>query len=206
MPQWFRNTTWNDSIEHAFNEKLRRARGQGPQYLRIQASTLTRSHPAVALKLLDRYFQLPDHFDRAQAYVDRATALLALGRIDDAILAYEDALAREATLPNFRTRACLDLPYLIATRAIRNSYDRALEILNAHRKDVTFPIDVFMWNATHALIAMDLGNLAFAKPYAEGALEAANRKDSGFQYHPSVGLVTEQHAQVVQKLKDCCAA
>ena len=72
----------------AFDEKLRRARRK-EQYLRIQACTLARSHPEVALKLLDRYFELQDDFDHAQAHVDRATALLALGRVGEALAAYE---------------------------------------------------------------------------------------------------------------------
>jgi hypothetical protein len=66
MTEWFRNTAWDASIERAFDDKLRRARRK-EQYLRIQASTLTRSHPDAALKLLDRYFALPNDFDRAQA-------------------------------------------------------------------------------------------------------------------------------------------
>jgi len=52
---WFRNTTWDDAIEQAFDEKLRRARKK-EQYLRLQAFIMDRSHPEVALKLLDRYF------------------------------------------------------------------------------------------------------------------------------------------------------
>ena len=73
--EWFRNTTWNESIQAAFDAKLRRARRKG-QYLRIQACTLARSHPEIALELLERYLALPDDFDRAQAYVDRAMAFL----------------------------------------------------------------------------------------------------------------------------------
>jgi tetratricopeptide (TPR) repeat protein len=206
MADWFRNTTWNDSVERAFNEKLHRAKRNGPQYLRIQASTLTRSHPEIALRLLDRYFELPEHFDRAQAYADRATALLALGRVDDAISAYEAALAREASLPNFRTRAYLDLPRLIAMHTIRSLYGRALEILNAHQTELTFAVDHFLWNAVHALIAMDMAKPAVAQTYAERALEVAARKESGFRYHPTAGLVTEQYADVVKKLQTCCRA
>ena len=48
MTEWFRNTTWDTSIERAFDDKLRRARRK-EQYLRIQACTLARSHPDVAL-------------------------------------------------------------------------------------------------------------------------------------------------------------
>ena len=87
MTEWFRNTTWNASIERAFDDKLRRARRK-EQYLRIQACTLARLHPDVALKLLDRYFALPNDFDHAQAHVDRATAYLALGRVAEALTAY----------------------------------------------------------------------------------------------------------------------
>lgn len=100
---WFRNTTWNDTIERTFDEKLGRARKRD-QYLRIQACTLAHSHPEVALRLLDRYFALNDDFDHAQAHVDRATALLSLGRVDEALAAYEAALARESAFPNLRRR------------------------------------------------------------------------------------------------------
>src|SRR5262245_11857372 len=48
--EWFRNVNWSEPIERTFNEKLRRARRK-EQYLRIQASTLARSHPEIALKL-----------------------------------------------------------------------------------------------------------------------------------------------------------
>ncbi len=196
MADWFRNATWNDSIERKRN---------GFQYLRIQANTLARSHPEVALKLLDRYFELPENFGRAQAFVDRATALLALGRVDEAILAYNSALVREASFPNVRTRAYLDLPYLIARQGKRSLYDRALEILKIHQTEVMFAVDLFLWNAVHALIALDLQKPETAKPYAERALEAASRKDSGLRYHPSTGLVTEEYSDVIGKLRRCSA-
>ncbi len=91
---WFRNTSWDPEIENAFFKKLARARDKC-QYLRIQASTLASRCPEVALRLLDKYFALGEHFDIAQAHVDRATAFLHLNQLDSAILAYEAALARE---------------------------------------------------------------------------------------------------------------
>ena len=87
--EWFRNQTWDETIERGFNEKLRRARKKD-QYLRIQA--------------------------------------LTLGRLDEAIGAYEAALAREIEFPNFRTPAYLDLPYLIATRNIRVRFAQAIQL------------------------------------------------------------------------------
>ena len=202
---WFRNTTWNESIERAFDEKLRRARRK-EQYLRIQAYTLARSHPEVALKLLDRYFELHDDFDHAQAHVDRATALLALGRVEEALAAYEAALARESAFANLQTQAYLDLPYVVATRGIRGRYKRALELLDLHESRLMFPVDDFRWLAAHALIESAAGDAETARSHAERALEAASRDHSGFRYHPSVGLVTAQYDDVIRKLEVVCDA
>lgn len=203
--EWFRNTTWNESVERAFNEKLGRARRK-EQYLRIQACTLARSHPKVALKLLDRYFELPDDFDHAQAHVDRATAFLALGRVGDAITAYEATLTREVVFRKLQTQAYLDLPYTVATRGIREQYSRALELLHLHESRLKFPVDRFRWHAAHALIAADTRETEASQVHAQRALEAAAIEKSGFRYHPSIGLVTEQYDGVIKKLEALSAA
>jgi tetratricopeptide (TPR) repeat protein len=205
MTDWFRNTTWNEAVERAFDEKLRRAKRK-EQYLRIQACTLARSYPEVALKLLDRYFELPDDFDHAQAHVDRATALLSMDRVENAITSYEAALAREVCFPKLQTKAYLDLPYLIATRGIRAHYDRALEVLQCHVARLMFPVDHFRWHAARALIAADLKEAEIARRHAEQAIEAAGHEHSGFRYHPSVGLVTAEYDNVVRKLEAYRAA
>lgn len=202
---WFRNTTWNESIERAFEEKLQRARKK-EQYLRIQACMLARSHPDVALKLLDRYFQFPDHFDHAQAHVDRATALLALGHVAQAIAAYEAALARESVFPHLQTQAYLDLPFVIANLGIGEQYARALELLRVHESRLMFPVDYFMWHATHALIAVASSDTDRAIAHARQALETATRGHSGFRFHPRVGLVTGEYDEVIGKLKAISAS
>lgn len=202
---WFRNTTWNEAVERSFNENLQRARRKEP-YLRIQACTLARSHPEVALKLLDRYFSLKDDFDHAQAHVDRATALVALGRIREAVESYDAALAREVEFPNLQTQAYLDLPYLIATRGIREKYGYAMQLLEKHRETLKarlmFPVDRFRWHAAHALIASAGHDAVAAKAHAQAALDAAALDHSGFRYHPTIGLVTEQYDGLVQKLRE----
>jgi tetratricopeptide (TPR) repeat protein len=199
MADWFRNTAWDDAVERAFSEKLRRARSKG-QYLRIQAATLATSHPLVALKLLDRYFELPDDFDHAQALVDRATAYLALGRTRDAICAYEAALVREGQFPNLQTQAYLNLPYLVATHGLKDLYDRAATLLEEHQSRLMFPVDHFRWHVSYALISSDVGESGASRIHATKALEAAAQEKSGFRYHPSVGLVTEHYDEVLKKV------
>ena len=201
---WFRNTDWSATIEAEFNENLSRARRK-EQYLRIQASTLARTNPEVALRLLDRYFELPDNFDHAQAHVDRAAAFLALMRIDDALDSYEDALARESEFPKLRTEAYLELPFQIAVLRLRNRYARALEVLRTNQSRLMFPVDHFRWHAAMALIAAHLGQ-PDARVHAERALEASARDKSGFRYHPSVGLVGDRYDEIIQQLASHVAA
>jgi tetratricopeptide (TPR) repeat protein len=205
MTDWLRNTTWNASIERAFDDKLRRARRK-EQYLRIQACTLARSHPDIALKLLDRYFALPNDFDHAQAHVDRATAYLALGRVLDALAAYEDALTRESVFPKLKTEAYIGFPYLAETRDIRAQYARALELLLKHKSRLMFPVDHFRWHTARALIAAAARDTETANLHSQQALEAAAREHSGFRYHPSVGLVTEHYDEIVERLEGLRAA
>jgi tetratricopeptide (TPR) repeat protein len=205
MAEWFRNAAWNPAVEQAFEGKLRRAKRK-EQYLRIQASYLANSHPEVALSLLERYFALPDQFDQAQAHVDRAHALLSLGRVEEAIESYEAALVREAVFPKLQTQACLDLPFLIASQRLKGHYDRALQLLEEHQDRLMFPVDHFRWHAARCLMAAEAGAVAVARAHAEHALQAAHTEHSGFRYHPAIGLVGGQYDELVQHLRACVAA
>ena len=197
---WFRNTTWNDEIEQAFEAKLGRARMK-QQYLRIQACTLAPHCPEVALRLSDRYFEFPVDIDRSQAFVDRATAFLALGRVDDAVHAYESALAREAEFQNCYTDACFALPLLIATQRIRARYDQALEVLAIDRDGIAFPLNEFRRHAAIALIGADLGEAEPARVHARAALEMAAIEHSGLRYHPTIGLVGDEFEGLIRELE-----
>ncbi len=196
---WFRHTEWNAEIEAVFFEKLRRARDK-KQYLRIQANTIARHKPEVALQLLDEYFALGEHFDQAQAHADRASAYLALGDSERAIAALEAALAREEQYPRLLTYAYLDLPFLIASHRIESRYHQALELLERHKQRLTFPVDHFRWHAAYALILSVQSRTPSAREHARLALAAAAKDHSGFRYHPSVGLVGTKYEDIRQQL------
>ena len=197
---WFRNSEWNEDVEANFFAKLHRARDKS-QYLRIQANTLAQKYPAVALRLLNQYFDLGEHFDQAQAYVDRATAHLALGDVEQALCSYEAAISREAVYPQVKTGAYLYFSFLVATQHLNSRYDQSLRLLSKNKSALTFPVDYFRWCAAAALILADLGEVIEAKHHAKQALEAASQKHSGFRYHPNIGLVGEEYESVYNQLR-----
>ena len=200
---WFRLTAWNDKIAAQFEAKLKRARRKD-QYLRIQACTLARTHPEVALQLLKRYFAEVDRFGDAQAHVDRATAFIALGRLEDAVGAYGDALRAEAKMPNVLTTAAFEFPYLVALNSLDQHYERALKTLKKSRHLIAFPLEAFQWNAANALIAGFQKRTAEARAFARQALDAAAKDSSGFRYHAKLGLVSKEHADALRKLRAYC--
>lgn len=185
---WFRNETWNPEVAAAFDAKLGRARNK-TQYLRIQAGHLSSTQPDAALALIDRYFELGGDIDIASAYAIRAAAHVSAGRIDKAVASYEDALTREQQFPNMRTRTFIDLPKLIVDFRLNEKYDRALEILENNKSELAFPVDRYIWAGAKALILNELGQTAEAQMLAKTALGAASTTDSGFRYHPQIGLV-----------------
>ena len=196
---WYRNSSWSESIERDFDAKLSRARRKST-YLRIQACTLAKAYPEIALKLLDRYFELDDDFDHAQAFVDQAIAFVSLDRIEDAVESYSRALNREIEFPKLKTDAYISLPFMISTRCLEQHYGMANRLLDQHESRLMFPYDRFRWNCARALIASRTGDLVAAKRSARLAISSAQQDSSGFRYHPNVGLVGGKHPELISEL------
>jgi tetratricopeptide (TPR) repeat protein len=185
---WYRNSNWNGDIESEFRQRLGRARDKS-QYLRIQASHLAAIHPQVALSLLDQYFALGDHVDKAQAHVDRARAYVALEDVDAAISSYEEALTREREIPSWKTQAYLDYVCLVTNLRVTRLYVRAMEVLDAHRERPVFPVDRYRANGARAILLQELGRTEEARSFADLAMAAAREVASGFRHHEQLGLV-----------------
>jgi tetratricopeptide (TPR) repeat protein len=199
--EWFRNKTWDALTKVHFLEKLRRARDKA-QPLRIQASYLVNTNPRSALALLDKYFALGDHFDRAQAFLDQAEAYLTLGAQEEALESLKSALQREREFPNLKTQAWSRYALLVAERRLDHLYDSALQVLRENPlHSHSFPVDGFCWNAAFALIADDQGLGDHAAEGATKALQFAELMHSGFRYHPDVGLVGSDYDTLKKELR-----
>jgi tetratricopeptide (TPR) repeat protein len=200
---WYRNKRWDAETEAAFRDKLSRSRGSRPQYLQIQASHLTECHPLVALKLIEEYFSTDDQFNRPIAFSTKARALCALGRINQSVAAYKQALEWERIHPHHISVARIELPKLVTNHRISNEYDYALEILATRFSpmDHQFPTTRYEWNGCNALIAKELGRHAEAQEFAERALRAAAQTESPFRYHRTVGLVRDSSDEFGRRLK-----
>jgi tetratricopeptide (TPR) repeat protein len=203
--EWFRNTSWNEAIASAFESKLTRSRDKS-QYLCLQAHHLARTYPSVALSLLDRYFSLGKESFHAAAYLNRATAYLALGDTEAAIESYEYAVKHELTHPGHITSARLDLPYLIAVENLSQYFDRALATLELAGTSLVFPVQRFMFHVSKAIILAHQKCFDAARGEARLALEAASLDQSGFRRHPKLGLVSDKHAKALSRLRGLCDA
>lgn len=187
---WFRNEEWTATVEAGFRTRLRLARDKA-QPLRIQAEYLAERHPQASLGLLDEYLAIGERFDLAAAHVTKAHALMALGDPWGAVAAYEAALAREREFPNLRTRAWLELPWLVLEAGLLQAHPHALRVLDANWHLMKFPVDRYQAHGARALLWHGAGRTKEAAAEARLALAAAGETQSGFRSHPRIGLVTE---------------
>ncbi|MBN2448116.1 MAG: hypothetical protein JXO22_15405 [Phycisphaerae bacterium] len=163
---------------------------------------LAESYPRVALDLLERFFDLGETFDLAQAYCDKATALLTLRDIAGAIESYEAALRREDAYPQVQTNAYLALACLIVRQRLTARYAQALELLQQHRDNLLFPVQVFCWNSVLAIVMDERGEQERAVEAANVAIDAASQTHSGLSRHANLGLVDERGADLLKRVKE----
>ncbi|MGA2584233.1 MAG: hypothetical protein ABSG31_13220 [Tepidisphaeraceae bacterium] len=193
---WYRSRTWSEEDRAAFYARLKRSRGafHKAQYLRIQAVYLAEAgNHGAALDLLTELFRdCPDPSQLAQAALQRATSLLAIGRVDEAIDEYRHSLQTQRAHPGWKTGGHLEFAWLIAVRGMSNLYDEAIAVLDefSGRVSLAFPQHRYMHACARAIIADSRGDIKAAREFATKALDAASAEHSGFRYHPQLGLVS----------------
>lgn len=194
--EWFRQTKWTNEIEKDFERRLARSRGQRPEYLRIQAWTLAEQRDpklaTIAISLAHRQLELsPAGFFAAQMWNTIARASTTLGRSEDVIAAYRQAVDFEAERPNVREYAYIDFAWYVATESLVANYPEVFAAVEKNKQDcdLTFPLIQYRFFGALALIAADTGDTSEARRMARNAIVAAKREQGPFWRHPLLGLL-----------------
>ncbi len=203
---WYRNEVWNSEIEREFFSKLSRARSQRDQYIVIQALSLAKVEPKVALTLIDLYFSSKKtDFDDLRALMAKVDALAALGDRKGAVEAKKAILNLEKKKKSQRSNEFVDYPFYVAMESISEEYTAVIALLDERFGELAFPVQIFKWHAAKGLILHEMGNLEVAKEHAKFALDAAQIKRSFFRFHQNLGLVGNEYKDVVKRLRKICS-
>lgn len=203
---WYRRRTWSSDDQAAFFARLKRSRSgfHKAQYCRIQAYELEQAGLCKeALGLLDfAAAEWPDNRSLATEYSQRATCLEKLGEKSAALAEYRHVFDAQRKLPSILTAAHLDFALLVALTPFPECYGEALSVLSEFPSHFPFPFEVFKEAAARAIIARARGECAEARRQAGIALEAAAKHHSGFRYHAKLGLVGEEHSDLIDRLRE----
>lgn len=197
---WYRNASWDEEVEAAFEARLARSRSQKAQYLRIQGSLLKDSDPAIAIRLLARCVEEGEPFHIAHAYLDMAHARYVLGDVEGALESLEAAMDQEAREPMFRTSAPYDYAMLVALHDRVERYDRALAVLD-RSTGLFFSSQEFQAEGARALIYAAKGRVEDARDAAREALRAADQRVGWVPGYPDVGIVPAVDNQFCRRLR-----
>lgn len=204
---WFRNDSWDPTIEQAFLAKLAKARSQRDQYLAIQISCLSQTHPEQALRLCTLYDDTRTDTSRDAHIKDSvARAYAALGKISIAIAVYKDIVEQHTGDAADPFNVYLDAPLLIATRGSQNDFGFAWTTIakaqwNQSTQGISLPIWTFKHHAAQALLRARTNQPEAARDQAAIALHAAGLSHSGLRYHARLGLVGPEHRATVFALR-----
>ena len=210
---WYRKKTWTKSDQQDFFVRLKRSRRQfhKAQYLRVQACELKETGRVdnlhAAINLLQLLFaEYPEPVEFAISYQLLGECHEQLGIFDVAIQSYRSALSQQRTYPNVQTNSHISLAVLVAKQRRRADYDEALQALNEWGRLGEFPVMDFYLCAARAMICADTEQRDDAITWARRALEAAAKTHSGYRYHTTLGLVGDQHAELVDRMRGIAAS
>jgi hypothetical protein len=144
----------------------------------------------------------PNDRELASEYSERATCLEKLGEKSAALAEYRHVFDAQRNLPSILTAAHLDFALLVALTPFPECYDEALSVLSEFSSHFPFPFQVFKEAAARALIARASGENVEARRQAGIALEAAAKQHSGFRYHAKLGLVGDEHSDLIERLRE----
>ncbi len=204
---WYRKTTWSENDQKEFFERLRRSRStyNKAQYTRIQASylqsvgTIEMIHNS--LSLLDMLLQeWPEESELAMTYLQKAECYEKLNKIDFALESYRKCFEAQRDYKNAQTMAHLNFSVFVVEHELEELFLEANNILDEFSEELLFPIDIFIYCASKSVFYYNANELEKSKDFAEKAIEAASKTDSGFTYHKNKGLVKDISPKINEHL------
>ncbi len=193
---WYRNEKWNQKIEESFFSKLKRARSQKTQYLKIQTGYLAESYPDAALRLSDYARKnCPDEFWEQEFCLFESMALFKKGKHEEAIEKAYESVNWCVKKPNTQTEIPYWLSKLILLTERKDDYKKCLDILEELHTDTPFPIIEFYFHGYSALLNNRLGKKEKAKQDALAAIMWANKDKNLLQNKRKrkYGIFKEKH-------------
>lgn len=201
---WYTRDKWNPEFAEEFWQKISRKRDprMKAQLIRIQAEHLEKSDlidEALTLLhvILDEYSEI---FDISQVYHQLGQCYIKKDKIDDAIETLKKSIAIENEKPNYQTGSWLTFAVLITEQKLTQYYDEFITIVEQLSSKpggiearTRFPLDQYYFYGTLSNIEKHKGNIENSKKYVDLALAAAEKTESGFRYHPKLGLVQEKN-------------
>lgn len=201
--EWFRSSTWDDSIAAAFEDRLRRARTWNrAQYLRIHGCHLAWQDDPVLRETGRKLFRrvVEEYGDSGQlqatwAMENLAEALSADGRMDEAETVTRELLHRRDADPTTWRGARVDLDLSLAEilleRGTPNALHEADQWLDRGEASVErsgmFRNLVLRHLVTRARVARARGDIVRSVRYASDALQVAEETEPSIPRHPDVG-------------------
>jgi tetratricopeptide (TPR) repeat protein len=208
-PDWFRKTTWTETDRVDFWSHLERSRKTSRcQYLKIQAHHLfaTNSHKEIvtALKLINLALtEYPERIFLAELFELKAKCLNKLGNLQEAEKNFILAFNAMRIIPNVKPNAPVSYGLFVIEHKLSRLYPEVLKILNEFidtNSGLTFPITEYYFYGIQAVILFRNGDFEEAKSFAVMAIIASTKRHSGFNRHPTVGLVILPDVELYKEL------
>jgi tetratricopeptide (TPR) repeat protein len=196
---WYSRKTWTEKDQADYFARLSRSRTphHKAQYLCVQGKELYYvGLPKEAITLFDKMLaECPEPFFMPLVCMFQAECLIALGDVKGALQSYRLGLEVERKKPHHRTQACYDFGKLVVENKMTKLYNEALKILDKMAEtDCPLPVQAYKENGVRAIVAAHKKQFTKAKEYAEVALKAARKSDSGFRRHRKFGLVKDRES------------
>jgi|SRR5688572_3133138 len=211
---WYRNTSWDETIEADFEARLKRSRGafHKAQYLRIQASYLLdnsdKNYQMVGLRLMERLIKdyPTEEFSTIFGHEQIGDYFLKQGDIDIAEQQFRivtDYYKNKKSRSGTSGIADLKLAETILTSNQADKFEEAYKLCKEYPVgELTMNSDKFYYAALAARLCIKMNKKEEAKDYAKTAINLSKKTEPQFNRHKTVGLVNaaDEQLQILKQI------